>query len=74
MKQELVELQPKLEKAKLDNATMMKVELYRYSFVGFSVSMCILGIHNFTFTLISFERGISVIQCTAVSQLVVAGF
>lgn len=55
MKQELVELQPKLEEAKLDNAAMMKVELYKYSFVGFSVSMCILGIRNFTFAIITFE-------------------
>lgn len=29
MKQELVELQPKLEEAKLDNANMMKVELHK---------------------------------------------
>lgn len=28
MKQELVQLQPKLEAAKVDNANMMKVELY----------------------------------------------
>lgn len=55
MKQELVELQPKLEEAKLDNAKMMKVELYKYNFVIFNVSMFILGTHNFTFTVISFE-------------------
>lgn len=55
MKQELVQLQPRLEEAKLDNANMMKVELYKYNFVVFNVSMCMLGIHNFTFVIISFE-------------------
>lgn len=55
MKQELVQLQPKLEEAKLDNANMMKVELYKYNSVFFNVGMCVLGIHHFTFVTNSFE-------------------
>lgn len=33
MKQELVQLQPKLEEAKVDNANMMKVVLYNIVFL-----------------------------------------
>ncbi|KAJ7406929.1 dynein heavy chain 12, axonemal isoform X7 [Willisornis vidua] len=35
MRIELVQLQPKLEEAKVENANMMKVELYKYNFVAF---------------------------------------
>lgn len=44
MKEELIELQPKLEQAKVENASMMKVELYKYSFVAFNVSMCLTSL------------------------------
>lgn len=44
MKEELIELQPKLEEAKVENASMMKVKLYKYSFVAFNVSMCLISL------------------------------
>lgn len=44
MKVELIELQPRLEEAKVENASMMEVELYKYSFVGFNVSMCLIHV------------------------------
>lgn len=44
MKVELIELQPKLEEAKVENASMMKVELYKYSFVAFNVRMCLISL------------------------------
>lgn len=44
MKVELIELQPKLEEAKVENASMMKVELYKYNFVAFNISMCLISL------------------------------
>lgn len=44
MKVELIELQPKLEEAKVENASMMKVELSKYSFLAFNVSTCLVSL------------------------------
>lgn len=44
MKIELIELQPKLEEAKVENASMMQVELFKYSFLAFNVSICLVSL------------------------------
>lgn len=73
MKQELVQLQPKLEQAKLDNASVMKVNLYKCSFVFSSVRMCLPELYNFTSIIINFAKEFLIIPyaTSSVFQLIV---